>query len=222
MYTTGILDVSHWEYDGLHGRLAAALDAAKRDGIVAVIAKATQGRDYVDPSWRYWAKAIRDAGLLLGAYHFGSSSSPGDQQADWFLRHFVERGGEIDADLMVLDFENNGAATMTLDQARTWLHRVHGVTKRRATLYGDSSHLSQIRDPTDVLGEFPLWVAAYGEPQPKIPRAWKAWTLWQYTDGPYGPHDQRAWPRRAAGFPPHLDRSAFVGDATQLATYWRA
>jgi len=219
MYT-GILDVSHWEYDSLHGRIADALARAKDDGIRVVIAKATQGKDYVDPSWPKWARAVQDAGLVLGAYHFGSNTSPGDQQSLFFLERVMREVDNADRVILALDFERNPtpSRTMSLSDARTWLYCTAYNTERRPLLYGDSSFLSQISDRNDALGEFPLWVAAYGNRRPRIPPAWRrdGWTLWQYTDGPFGPDDQVAWPRRVAGFPSQLDRSAYEGTLQEL------
>jgi lysozyme len=218
---TGILDVSHWEYDRLGGRLAPALQQAKAAGIVAVIAKATQGKDYVDPSWPKWARAITDAGLLLGAYHFGSNTSAGDQQADWFLAALAAAQIDPARTLLALDFENNPkpADTMGLCSARVFLHRTHARTARRPMLYG-SNLLQSFNDPHDVVGEFPLWIAAYGPSVPNVPRAWRKWTLFQYTDGPNGPADQTTWPRRTPGFG-MIDRSAYAGTAAQLRDVWQ-
>ncbi len=226
MYT-GILDVSHWEFDSLKGKLAPALAAAKAAGIGAVIAKATQGKDYVDPTWPMWAAAIREAGLLLGAYHFNSNSSPGDQQADWFLKA-VDGVADLRTTLLCLDYESNPnpAHTMTQSDARAFVHRVHArterLTGRHPMIYGDSSFLSQFNVAGDLIGEFPLWIAAYGPSVPKLPRAWTGYTmpgysLFQYTNGTDGPADQTTWPRKTPGFGA-CDRSAFRGTFNDLRT----
>lgn len=219
---TGILDVAHWELDsiGAHG-IDNALRLAREAGITAVFAKATQGKDYIDPSWKVFAPAIRNAGLLLGAYHFASNTAPGDQEADWFLKA-VGTVVDVATVRLCLDFEPNPkpSATMTLSQARAWIQRTQGVTERLPTIYGDSSFMGQVHDPADKLGGYPLWIAAYGNPPPRIPKAWAAWTFWQYTDGPNGPRDQVAWPRVTPGFGAKVDRSAFNGTAEQLAAMW--
>lgn len=44
---------------------------AKKDGIVGVIHKATQGFTYVDATYSARRRAASDAGLLWGASHFG-------------------------------------------------------------------------------------------------------------------------------------------------------
>jgi len=227
MYNTGILDVSHWEFDRLKGKITPALKQARDAGIVAVIAKATQGKDYVDPSWKQWASAILDAGLLLGAYHFGSNLSPGDQQSDWFVQAVKSASVDVSKTLLVLDFETNTkpSQTMTTEQARAFLSRLdatflHPLNERRPMLYSGSSFLiDQVPDKNDMLGAFPLWIAAYGPTKPKIPRAWADWSLFQYTDGPIGPADTAAWPRITPGFG-GIDRSACKRTAEQLRAEW--
>lgn len=225
MYT-GVVDVSHWEYDSLQGRIAAPLAAARSAGVAVVIAKATQGKDYVDPTWRKWARAIVDAGLLLGAYHFNSATSAGDNQADWFLRALEAAGVDVDRTMLCLDYERNPTdPTMTVPDARAFVHRIHARTGQRPAIYGDSSFLgNRFNLAPDVLGEFPLWVAAYGPTVPKIPKAWTGagrhgYTLFQYTNGTQGPADQAAWPRVTVGLG-RVDRSAYNGTESQLRAAW--
>lgn len=225
MYT-GILDVSHWEYDRLGARgIVTALASAKAAGIGVVIAKATQGKDYVDPSWKKWARAVRDAGLLLGAYHFNSNTSPGDDQAEWFLKALDDTPETYGRDdmLLCLDYERNPnpAHTMTQSDARAFVHRIHARTGQRPTVYGDSSFLGQFNRERDVLAEFPLWVAAYGPSNPKLPKAWSTagWTLFQYTNGTSGPGNQTTYPRLTPGFG-KCDRSAFDGTFEELRAAW--
>jgi lysozyme len=230
MYT-GILDVSHWEYDRLGARgIRKALTIAKAAGIGLVIAKASQGKDYVDPSFNAWVNAIVDAGLMLGAYHFGSNTAAGAVEADWFLKALSQyRRDERnlpDHMMLCLDWEKDpkkASRTMALDQAREFLNRVESTMGRRAVLYSGSSFLCDHVRGNDPIGRFPLWVAAYGPTHPKIPRAWSEYALFQYTDGVYGPADQARYPRKTLGFgkdgrPGGCDRSLFNGTLEQLRT----
>jgi lysozyme len=158
MYT-GILDVSHWEYDRLGARgIRKALTIAKAAGIGLVIAKASQGKDYVDPSFNAWVNAIVDAGLMLGAYHFGSNTAAGAVEADWFLkalsRYRRDERNLPDHMMLCLDWEEDpkkASRTMALDQAREFLNRVESTMGRRAVLYsGSSFHLrSRARKRSD-------------------------------------------------------------------------
>jgi len=71
--------------------------------------------------------------------------------------------------------------------------------------------LGPANDP--VLTNCWLWISQYG-PTPVIPHAWKAWTMWQYTDG-------------AMGSQPHTvdgvgacDRDTFNGTSEELQAFW--
>lgn len=69
-----VIDLSHWE---------APVDVAQinASGIAAVILKATQGTDFVDPPFASRAVAANGAGLLVGAHHFFDTPIPRRRQA---------------------------------------------------------------------------------------------------------------------------------------------
>ena len=57
----------------------------RRSNILGVIHKATEGGDYVDQSYSVRRPQAEAAGLLWGAYHFGTRQYPGARQANAFL-----------------------------------------------------------------------------------------------------------------------------------------
>lgn len=102
-----------------HNNANANLQQAQAAGIVGVIHKATQGVAFVDPTYAARRQAAANAGLLWGAYHFGTAADP-VAQAKFFLRG----ASPAAKDLIVLDFEanpGNPANTMSLDQARDFI-----------------------------------------------------------------------------------------------------
>lgn len=187
---------------------------AQTDGIVGVIYKATQGVKYKDRTYQRRRTEALDAGLLWGAYHFGVGGS-GVDQAD----HFLEATESDDRTLLVLDYEPNvSGPTMTLAEARKFVERVAQVTGRFPGLY--SGHLIKERlgkrtttDP--LLANCFLWLAQYSGPGPRdIPKTFKTWTLWQYTDGVHGPN-----PHHVDGIG-QCDRNMFNGSLAQLEKLW--
>jgi lysozyme len=68
------IDISH--HDG-----NVNLAKAKEDGILGVIQKATQGQTFKDPTYQRNRQKAKDAGLLWGAYHFGTGSDGLKQHA---------------------------------------------------------------------------------------------------------------------------------------------
>lgn len=230
---TGILDVYHGDADNVrgyhgvseqvHGPLTEALATAKAAGVGALIAKATQGKDYVDPAFGDWESAADANGLLFGAYHFGSATEAGDLQADWFTSHALA----IAAPLLVLDWEPNPNAGGTMDgpNAVLFVERIYAVTGRYPVLYCDSSHAARLRDPAlTALRQCPLWVAAYGRYGVDGPSTPYPWTLWQYvgaesSDGEH-PDDTTTFPIHTPGLG-QVDRSVFRGAYDELKTWWR-
>jgi Glycosyl hydrolases family 25 len=95
MPSNSVIDLSH------HNGTKLRFDKAKADGIVGVIQKATQGESYVDATFKKNKAAALDAGLLFGAYHFGTGSN-GVSQAE----HFLETVAPDEDTVVVLDFED--------------------------------------------------------------------------------------------------------------------
>lgn len=222
--TTGIVDLHH--HDGLPD-----FDAFKRGGGVALIHKATEGKDWRDPAFARAMDACKAAGVARGAYHFGSASAPGATQADFFLSVVA---AYPDA-LLVLDLENNPnekAGTMATSEAAAFVRRVREVTGRWPVLYVGASDLRGrvSRAPLDVrqmLANCPLWLAQHGEPPTAkgVPSLWPGagWSLWQYTSSlDNGPRDQRTYPRGVPGFArASQDRNCFRGTADELRVWWK-
>src|SRR5262249_30914036 len=137
-----IVDVSHWQPPASCG-----YHIARQGGILGLIVKASQGASYVDPAAREHIKRAREAGLLLGAYHFLTGENGADQ-ADHFLDAAADAFGLGDNDpfdgyLLALDWERNtgpggqGGAT----QAHDFVDAI-----------GDQAHLILYGNPVKSLG----------------------------------------------------------------------
>jgi lysozyme len=199
--TDSVIDLSHFNGN-------PDFTAVKSAGILGVIHKATQGADYQDPLYDSNRSQAQAAGLLWGAYHFGTSDDPGAQ-----VNNFLNWVGDTAGTLLVLDFEASAtpAATMSLEQARTFVTMVQQRTGKWPGLYGGSlirQLLGGGQDP--VLANCFLWLADYA-PQPVVPANWQTWTLWQYTST-----------GSVEGVQGSCDRDMFNGSAEQLTDFWTA
>jgi len=199
-----VVDISHHNGNVDLGKAQAA-------GIVGVIHKATQGTSMVDNMYDQNRQKAVAAGLLWGAYHFGTQAD-GAAQADFFL----SKANADDQTLLVLDFEPNGNATMTLNQARAFILRIKEVTGRFPGLYSGSLIKEQLGNqlPHPLFAQCFLWLAQYGPAPTHIPATWPAWTMWQYTDGNVGPQ-----PHTVDGIG-NCDRDQFNGTLEQLQQLW--
>ena len=198
-----IVDISHHNGNPDFAQAAAS-------GIVGVIHKATQGLNYKDPMYTTNRQKALDAGLLWGAYHFGTGGD-GEGQADFFLATV----NSTPDTLLVLDYEpNTQGATMSLDDARAFVTQVNTTVGRFPGLYSGSLIKQQLGNNTDpILSQCFFWLAQYG-PNAVVPPNWPTWTLWQYTDGNVGPQ-----PHTVPGIGA-CDRDTFNGDINALKQLW--
>jgi lysozyme len=199
-----VVDISHHNGN-------VDLTKAKADGIVGVIHKASQGTSLGDNKYQTNREKANTAGLLWGAYHFGTKGD-GKAQADFFL----SKANPDDQTLLVLDFEPNGNSTMTLAQAKAFVTRISEVRGSFPGLYSGNLIKEQLggKPPDPILSQCFLWIAQYGPKVTNIPATWPTWTLWQYTDGNVGPQ-----PHSVDGIG-NCDRDRFNGSIENLRKLW--
>ena len=108
--TDNIIDVSHWENPINFRKVADA-------GIVAIIAKASQGATGQDSTYRKYKTAAVPYGFLWGSYHFGTGDDVAAQ-----VKNYLQTAAPQNGELVCLDFEQNPqGSTMTLNQAREFV-----------------------------------------------------------------------------------------------------
>ncbi|MFF1603714.1 GH25 family lysozyme [Streptomyces mirabilis] len=137
--------------------------AFSTDGLSFVFVKATEGRTYVNPKLTAQVKTARDAGCVVGFYHF---LWPGDitAQAEYFVGKAPEKAG----DLLAVDWEATGDGTHASNAEKDRF--IRKVKQLRLTV-----------DTTSYAGDG-LWIADYvtaGKPRIKA-----SWRFHQYTDEP--------------------------------------
>jgi lysozyme len=155
------IDVSHW--DGTIDWTKVA-GSGRKFGI----AKATEGTTFVDNTFAtHWA-AMKQVGIVRGAYHFFRPALDGAQQADWYL---ATVGAFAKGDLpAVLDWEaiDGIAAADAVAQVQAFVNRVHAKTGQTTIVYTSARVLDQVGDPTQFTA-LPLWDANWGVTCPSIP-----------------------------------------------------
>lgn len=195
-----------------HHNAATNFQDARQAGVVGVIHKATQGAGFVDRKYASRMPQAKAAGLLWGAYHFGT----GDD-VELQLHHFLSTVQPDAKTLVALDLEVNGTApsnTMSLSQARTFLRGIEASLGRKAVLYTGSYLKDELGSASDAyFGSHRLWWAQYAD-APTIQASWKDYWLWQHTDGFHG-----SPPKQIAGIGP-CDCETYQQSAEQLAKSW--
>lgn len=204
-----------------------------RGNILAIIHKASEGGDWFDPLYSTRRAEAEAAGLLWGAYHFGTHQYSGAQQAASFLAA-AQPGPMTQMALDLEPNEHNPGNTMDLGQAEEFVQTVYQTTGRLPLVYTHPTwanggvygrariSLGARIEPQSILASCDLWLADY-RMEPELPWAWanRGWRLWQYAGddyqgggGPFGPLS------RAVEGVDRCDRNLFVGDASGLYQYW--
>jgi lysozyme len=196
-----------------HHDPAEDYEAVKRDGIVGVVYKATEGGGYTDDTYVGQQAAAKAAGLLWGSFHFADGSSI-SKQIDNYLNFAAPDPDE----LFCLDWEDNpsGDGCMSLDDAKTWIAEVERELGRagQCVLYSGNTAKDVLGDNVDeFLGARRLWLCQYGS-TPSWQRSWDKYWAWQFTDGVYGPS-----PHSIDGIGP-CDINSYAGAAEQLVAEW--
>ena len=188
-----------------------------------VYIKATQGTDYVSPSFATnWASA-QSCGMLRGGYHYFIFNEDPKAQAEFFLGTCPPAKGALPP---AVDVEMGSQGTLPstgqcVDNLSTFLHEVEAATGVHCVLYMGYDGWSQALGSTSGFSGHPLWVPSYiagvtGPPppqdtppimQPPPPQitAWSNWTMWQYTSS-----------GSAGGYDGALDLDVFQGTPAEL------
>jgi GH25 family lysozyme M1 (1,4-beta-N-acetylmuramidase) len=195
--------------------------AAAQAGIVGIIHKASTGATGQDDGYAGRKPTALQAGLLWGAYHWGTAADVDDQISN-FLGVINPSSGPISAlngMLIALDFEtttlkDGSDDTMSLDQARDFITKLDAILHRRVVIYsGDllKSTLGNVVDP--FWSAHRLWLAEYSDPPPTCQASWQTPWLWQFT----GSGKCAGIQGDAKG---HVDCNTYAGTMAQLRAEW--
>jgi len=177
------IDVSHHQ-DVIDWTLVAA------SGVRFAIAKASEGRTFVDPNYATNRALAEANGIAFSAYHF---AKPDDSANDAILEadHFVDTAQLVPGNLLpVLDIESTGGLSQAevTEWILTWLGRVTERLGVRPMVYtSPAGWENRTGDTTAVAdaGYTVLWIAHWDVDEPRLPAdEWSGngWTFWQYSN----------------------------------------
>jgi GH25 family lysozyme M1 (1,4-beta-N-acetylmuramidase) len=171
-------------------------------------AKATEGANWIDPTFApNWVNLGRE-GVVRGAYHFFHPAEDAVGQARFFVSVVNSHGGFHAGDIFVLDAEITvGADGLEEFGTETAELRMHAELRQAlgpaATVGGGAgqflaevarlvgsqcpvvlySNLSMAQADLGGCSGYPLWVADYSERPPASVAPWRSWTFWQNEGG---------------------------------------
>lgn len=167
-WTEGV-DVSHFS-----GKVD--WKAVAKAGYRYAFIKATEGEDWVDPTYKGHMVAAKEAGLIRGAYHFFIAHDDPIVQANWFIKNVQLESGDFAPVVDVETLSNRPVPDLDkrLSSFISLLKEHYKVTPIIYTSPHFWNH--NLKEAFKA----PLWVAEYGRDLPEIPKNWTSWDIWQY------------------------------------------
>lgn len=174
-----------------------------------IIFKATEGVGFTDPDCNASYAEAKNAGKLLGVYHFARPDGNDPiSEARWFYNETKGYHGEA---ILVLDWETEPKGNV--GWAKQWLDEVQRLTGGIKPMIYMSSSVANGYDWSPIWNDYALWVAQYPDYTPRynynssgiaMPEVnWPyGYAMWQWTSS--GIID---------GWGGRLDCNEFYGDA---------
>lgn len=171
------IDISHhqgeidWEVLRNNGMI-------NKHPVCFVMIKATEGASNIDERFEHNFRRAHEYGFVRGAYHFWSTTSSGQAQAEFFLSNVKLEEGDLPP---ILDVEHK-PKSQTLGEFKeniiTWLRVVeshYGVKPIIYTYY--KFKMAYLSD--SIFDTYPYWIAHYYVDKVEYKGKWK---FWQHTD----------------------------------------
>ena len=168
------IDVSHHQGTIHWDKVKNATLHGKR--ITFVFAKCTEGATHQDKHYNRNREGIKQAGMIVGAYHFFVPGRNPEKQAKNFIRHARLTSGDLPP---VLDIEHKGHLSdrQLTEDLLVWLELVEHHFKCVPIIYsGHTFYHQHLNDPR--LKHYPFWKAHYRQ-NGTIPH--DTWMFCQYT-----------------------------------------
>jgi len=158
--------------------------------------KITEGTTHQNPGFQKKFDDARDAGIIVGAYHFGRPDTYAGDSRDWekeadnFLFQLEKAGLETGDIVPMLDVEN-GVKTddnYNCEWYLNWLYKVGCETKVKPIVYTarwawQLYVMKAEKELQNKLASYPLWLASYnsGVEPVRTTTLWDKWDVWQWT-----------------------------------------
>lgn len=163
-------------------------DQVKAAGVSFVYCKATEGVSIQDKRFRENYKALKEAGLSRGAYHFFRGGNSGAKQLDNFMTQVIDLWDKDDLppciDIESVYDVNKVSLATQIDYILEWGSLVKTTLKVKPVAYTSLRVVRDLFKNTNKFGDFQLWTVDYrgGIDKPRIPPGFTEWVLWQFTD----------------------------------------
>jgi len=163
------IDVSHYQ---------SAIDwpVVAGEGIDFGFVKATEGQDLQDSIFCENWEAMKQAGIIRGAYHFFRPGTSAVEQALHFIGTVNLEYGDLPPvlDIEVLDEVNTD---LIVTRLKIWLEMVEDAYGIRPVIYTNMKYYNQ--HLADHFSDYKVWIARYSSSKPMLSEE-RDWQFWQY------------------------------------------
>lgn len=154
----------------------------KNEGVRFAFIKATEGTSLIDRNFKYnWRKAHR-TGIKTGAYHFMSYDSPGDVQAQHFIKTVGNKWGMmppvVDVEFYDEYLTNNPSKDKMYSVLDAFLEEVEKEYRVKPIIYTNLSIYNKY-----ISGRYdgyPIWISSPDSILDKLPDG-RSWLFCQHT-----------------------------------------
>ena len=143
-----------------------------------VYIKATEGATYHSPHYPHNITQARRHGLLVGSYHYLSSSSSIDEQFNNFSKYALKSAQDL---IPMLDVEVRGdwSRSQLIDSVNKFCHLVENLYGVQPMIYSTMGFYN--KNLTPHFNKHHLYIGRYSNSEPEI--NWEGeFTIWQYSE----------------------------------------
>ena len=139
--------------------------------------KATEFLDSVDLQYAANVQSAKNAGLLIGAYHWLNPDFHVGQQVDLFIRTVKNFKGMLPPAVCIQSYE--GLLVDIEKNIRSFLMLLEKKTGVKPVIYTSDSFWKSNITQSDWGCNYPLWIDMPGNFWPNQLWPWAGWTFWQ-------------------------------------------
>lgn len=152
-------------------------ERVKAAGIRYVFVRATEGITYQDAFFKQNLEEAREAGLVIGAYHFYETDDDPISQLKNFTSMVSLQAGDLPPVVDIEKLHDNDQLDLT-QNIQTYLDGLERHYKTKPIIYSGKNFANKY---ITTFSDYPLWLAEYQSLYPTLPQGWNKWTFWQYS-----------------------------------------
>lgn len=152
-------------------------EKVKAAGIRYVFVRATEGITYQDAFFKQNLQEAREAGLVIGAYHFYETDDDPVSQLNNFTSLVSLQAGDLPPVVDIEKLHDKDQVDLT-ENIQTYLNGLERHYKTKPIIYSGKNFANKY---ITTFSDYPLWLAEYQSLYPTLPQGWDKWTFWQYS-----------------------------------------